>query len=232
VEHDVAFVLLREARELDPSEVALRYREIAPEGPRLLADVEEASTTFRLGRREVVTLLMPGPVPANEADEAARFSVAALGTDWKLAAHRAHVTVMTAGPLRTADRALFTRVVAAIADAAGALGVYWPAGHVTHPTELFVEYARTDESLCMLWNGVSLAGDGPGRLSLLSLGLRALGLPEVLVTAPRAEADEALDRLRRVLVRVVGAGSLDGEDVRMAPSPIDPEDEVARIDLP
>jgi hypothetical protein len=242
----VAFVLLAEAHEPEPTDVVRWYREIAPEGPVLLAEVGEegGSTTFKLGRGELLTLLMPGPVPGREAEDAARYSIASLGTDWKLARHHSHIVVTRAGEMRFADRAAFTRVVAAVAAASDALGVYWGAGRVVHPTELFVELARTDETLLMLWNGISIAGDGPGRISLLSLGMAQLGLPDMMVTASRGAANEALERLGTLLSYVAGRGAAIAEgdtiggsprerhEVRYEPSPIDPGVKIARIDLP
>ena len=40
-----------------------------------------------------VVALMPVPVPKGEADDAARFSVSATGTGWKLPDHKAHLIV-------------------------------------------------------------------------------------------------------------------------------------------
>ena len=94
---------------------------------------------------------MPAAVPDGEADQAAEYSVAALGSDWTLPEHGAHFVVTSAGEdpvdgdAYLADLMRFTWVLAAFAKVSGAVGVYWGGAGATHPADFFVEWraART-----------------------------------------------------------------------------------------
>jgi hypothetical protein len=263
----LAFVLLRAAERPPAERVVAAYGDIASPAERVVAaygdiaspaDDGAASTRrtplladasargdplgFRLGQDPLFIALVPAPVPGGEADDAARFSLASFAMRQAVPAHAAHllVTCIAAEP-SLGDRVAFTRAVAAVARAADAVGVYWGHGHVTHPTAFFVDTARTADVPIPLWSGFSVAGDGPGRVSFLSLGMRQLDLPEVLVTTPQATANDALFFLLDLLAYVATRGEPlpDGDTVgrtaeeklrvEYVKSPIDPEDEVCRI---
>lgn len=137
--------------------------------------------------------LVEAPIPNREAETYVRTGIASLcEPPWALGPHRAHLIVSQVGPLveraRVDQLAVFTRVVAAIAEASSAVGVYSGAALATNSTAFYVEMASTEPELpglLMLWNGVALAGNAD-RVRVLSLGMAQLGLPNVQVTAPVA----------------------------------------------
>jgi hypothetical protein len=193
--------------------------------------------------------LVPAPVPGGEAEEAARFSVSSLGTNWKLPEHRAHLVV----GLRDIEGfhvleslSAFTSLVAAVAQVSGAVGIYWDNAGATHDPKFFVTAARKPGSMprIMLWTGVSVARDPDGRVSMLSLGMKQLGLADMLVTAPKVSGNGALDTFFELLSYVAdkhkvfregeAVARTEGESlpVRSVPSPLDARKKVWRVDLP
>jgi Domain of unknown function (DUF4261) len=199
-----------------------------------------------LGGGYALVSLMPAPVPNREADEAARYSVSALGGQWKLPLHKAHLVVVSQGggsPLESLGT--FTSILAAVVEASSAVGVYCGNAGATHDPKFFRELAREHDvrSRLPLWSGVSIAGEPDGRLSLLSLGMKRLELPDLLLVAPGRKADEALPMLYDLLAYVVARGRplADGDTVgrsaaeklpvHYVPSPADPKVKVWRVEL-
>jgi len=250
-------ILLPEgAPALDPSAIIDAYRQLGGDGPALaeLGPVDASSAAddpaalhIRLGDGdEVLAMPIAAPVPHGEAEEAARFSVSVLSSEEPLPSHATHLIVTMLGQARPLDvdrKLRFTRLLAAIVQSTGAVGVYSGAAGATHPAPFFVELARDTDLPLLLWTGVSLAGD-EARLSLLSLGMAQFELPDLLLETPRAMGTDALgfffDLLEYVLTR--GAAIPDGETVgrtpderlpvSYVPSPIDPSRQVFRVQVP
>jgi hypothetical protein len=252
----VAFVLLREASlpKTDAIERFLREFSEHEVPTKVLASSGDETATkqilqFDVGSRgSALVALMPAPVPNREADEAAQFSISALGTGWKVPQHRAHlvVTLQDAEPTSTLDSLSdFTAFVAAVAKASDAVGIYWGAGGVTHDPKFFVSTARERgvETKLMLWTGVSITREPNGRLSFLSRGMRQLELPDLLMTAPASEGNAALasffDLLAYLAERgkplpegdTVGRTADERVPIRYVPSPVDPKEKVWRVEL-
>ena len=247
----IAFVLTADNAPPSTEDIIAAYREIATSGPVLLADVSDASKentiTFKLGKSDTVHVAsMPAPVPDGEAEEAAQYSITSLGTGWELPEHGAHLVVVlqedeehsTVDSLR-----LLTRVVAAVAKAADAVGVYWGDANATHEPEFFIDVARDDLPV-MLWTGLSIAAEEGDRLSLLSMGMDQLDLPDLMLTSPQKGANDALRFFFDLLVFVIRreAALPDGDTIGRTPdeklviryvtSPADEEAKVWRVDLP
>lgn len=248
----LAFVLLGEARLPERTEVLGAYRRIAPGGPTIVGNVSEqhddAVDSYRVGTGEDVHVaLVKAAVPDNEAEDAARYSISSFGTGWTLPAHSAHLIVamqeQDSGSAPASMRR-FTRVLAAIAEASSAVGVYWGAARATHAPRFFIDLAERDEDQLMLWTGVSVAAERDDRLSLLTLGMAQLGHKDVLLTAPRRSGNDALRFLFDLLGYFVARGGPvpDGDTVgrsgseklvvRWVASPIDGTTQVVRVDMP
>jgi len=193
-----------------------------------------------------IVALMPAPVPNNEADEAVRYSVSALGGRWKLPLHKAHLVVVAQGGGSPLERlGAFTSILAAVVEASSTVGVYCGNAGATHDPRFFRELAREHDarSRLPLWSGVSIAREADGRLSLLSLGMKQLELPDLLLVAPSGKADEALPMLYDLLAYVISRGRplADGDTVgrtaaeklpvHYVPSPVDPKVKVWRVEL-
>jgi len=252
----VAFVLLSEARLPKAKDVIKAFATYATGQQRLRT---RAGTSSQPPGEEILefevspdapafVLLVPFPVPDGEADERARFSISALGTGWSLPPHRAHlvVTLPAAGGGSLIGRlSSFTTLLAAVTEASRAVGVYWGAAGATHDPEFVRSVAREPGlvSRIMLWNGVSMAREADGRLSLLSLGMGQLQLPDLLLVAPQHLGNEALATLCDLLAYVADRGRPIPEGdtvgrtaeerfvVEYVPSPADPTTKVWRVEL-
>lgn len=244
----LAFVLLKEPVLPSSEAVALSYNQLAPDQAASVTGSESNRLSLDLGGGITVEAVMvPAPIPNNEAENAAEFSLGSLGTEWKLPPYGAHlIAAMTGQPDLATPEAMhhFTLALAALVDTASAVGVYWGEAGATHSAEFVLDVATDEVSRTMLWNGVSVANDGRKRLSLLSLGMQQLGLPNLMLTAPRKMGEDLLsifcDLLKYCIDRgepipdgdTIGRTATEKWRVRYEPSPLDSNQQVWRIDVP
>ena len=254
---NLAFVLLPKPRLPRAEEIARAFDHFAttkeqsllPKGSQASEkqDVEVLEFELRPGGSAFVAL-MPMPVPNGEAEDAARFSLSAVGTGWKLPKHSAHaiVTLRDANTASMVDTlSLFTSLLAAVTEASQAVGVYWGEAGATHDPRFFLSTAQDHavSSRIMLWTGVSVAHEKDGRLSLLSTGMKQLDLPDLLLIAPKSAGNAVLGTFYDFLSysaefgKPLPEGDTIGrtEDERLpihyVQSPIDPKVKVWRVEL-
>jgi hypothetical protein len=254
---DLALVLLSEPRAPKPEDVERAFASFALPGQTLRQTPGKPTNATKKrggvdalefdlgGGRVAFVTLVPVAVPNHEADDAVRFSVSALGGRWKLPPHRAHLVVTVPGaPASVEALSAFTSLVAAVARASSAVGIYWGDAGATHDPKFFLEIARERDatSRLPLWSGVSIAREPDGRLSFLSLGMRQLALPELWLVVPASKSDDALATLFDLLAHMVKRGRAlpegdtvgptdrDRWPVHYVPSPVDPTAKVWRIE--
>lgn len=254
---NLALVLLTEARPPDAEAIVRAFQDFAAPGENLQIASNNSDND---SRKEIISLelntgevsfvaLMPIAVPNGEADHNAKFSLSAFRKDWKLPPHSSHLVVtFRAGsestPIDTLSR--FTSLLAAVTKASPAIGVYWGSAGATHDSEFFTSVA-SDQGIVpriVLWSGVSIGREGDGRLSLLSLGMKQLQLPDLLLVAGKSSEDVALETMFDLLAYVadrgealpegdtVGRTAQEQLPVRYVPSPVDPTRKVWRVELP
>ena len=250
----LAFVLLSEPRLPKGEDVVKSFSTFATKDQRIQLPADSAKPTadspgleFELkpdGKALVV--LLPVPVPNGEADAAVRYSLSAMGTGWKLPVHKAHlvVTCDCAGtPLESLS--MLTSLLGAVVKASSAVGIYWGEAGATHAPKFFMETAQEPDFdlRLMLWTGVSLAREPDGRLSLLSLGMKQLNLPDLLLIAPKSAGNSALDPFFTFLAYVanrgeplpegdtIGRSETEKLQVQYVPSPLDPKIKVWRVEI-
>ncbi len=253
----LAFVLLAEAR-LPRAEDIIRAYAALPSRRNRASTLDEhlekassdeiVSLSFR-SKEPAFIALVPAAVPNGEADEGAQFSMSSLGTGWQLPPHTAHllVTLASSGSLTAVEElSRFTSLLAAVVLSSDAVGVYWGAAGATHDPQFFVALSQEPgvSPRIMLWSGLSVARDSEGRLSLLSLGMKQLHLPDLLLVASEASEDSALetffDLLGYLAARgkplpegdTVGRTAQERLRVHYVPSPVDPTARVWRVELP
>lgn len=252
-----ACVLLPEARLPDADAVALAFRDYAAAGEELRteqgaseddASSQALSLILTTGEKSFV-VLMPAAVPGGEADYNAQFSLSRFSENWEAPRHTAHlmVTFHAASDSPPAVRlSRFTSLLAAVMKASSAVGVYWGSAGATHGSEFFLAVASEQgiAPLMMVWSGVSIIRGEDGRLSLLSLGMEQLDLPNLLLVAGRDSENSAIETMLDLLTYVATRGEplpegntvgRTGDEhlpVHYVPSPIDPEKEVWRVELP
>lgn len=194
---------------------------------------------------DVAIGLVPTPVPGREAERAAVHSACAFAVGgFELAPHVAHLVVFSRSSEANvvACRLHHTRVVAALAKAAAAVAVYEGAAGATHDAAFYVDVARGDDLPVQLWTGVRVTTTGAS-VELLTLGLGALQLPDLLVSAPANQREDALSFLFVVVGylahrgEAIAAGETVGRSatekcvVTYVPSPLDPAERVMRVDM-
>lgn len=200
------------------------------------------------GERSFVAL-MPAPVPDGEADEGARFSLSSFRGQGELPPHRAHLIVpwqtgAETPPVEQVRR--FIAVLASIAEVTDAIGIYWGNAGATHHADFFLSVAAEQDlmSTLALMSGVSIAHEEDGRLSMLSLGMQQLDLPDLLLVASGDSPNDQLATLYDLIGylaergepipegQTVGRTKDERCPVRYVPSPIDPSLQVWRVELP
>ena len=252
---NLAFVLLADARFPSEKDVAKAFGKYAHGKERLVpqhgGDLSSGGALqFELSPGGAAMIAaMPAPVPNGEADAAAAGSVSSLGTGWRLPPHKTHLAVVLAGgdgaPALEVLSA-FTSLLAAVVSVSHSVGVYWGEAGATHDPKLFTGIAgeRDSGARMMLWTGLSIGAEPDGRMSLLSLGMKQLALPDLLLVARKSEGNAAmgtffdllgyLARLGKPLPEgdTVGRTAAERLPVRYVPSPVDPAARVWRVELP
>jgi hypothetical protein len=248
----LSFVLLPSLRHISGPSIVASHAELLPDAQRPLVSPTDGSITELRHHDGLTTHLLPMPaaVPNGEADTAAKLSLAAFSNQFgPLPSHGAHIVVTShgapAGASASDTLTRHTRIVAACAEALGAVAVYEGNACATHPTPFYVDVVASSERPLMVWTGISLAQEPSGRVSLLTLGIEnMLGLPDVLVGAARGKANAALGFAFDILAYIIDRGSAlpDGDtigrtatekrQVRYVPAPHDASRRVMRIDLP
>ena len=91
----LAFVLLSKASAPKGEEILRNFSLFAgPEERIQMREDDNAMLEFEVTPAgSAFVAMMPFPVPNEEADDAVRFSISALGSGWKLPAHEAHLVV-------------------------------------------------------------------------------------------------------------------------------------------
>jgi hypothetical protein len=216
---NLAFILLATPGLPKSDEIVSAFASFASEEQHLLQRESEAKKPSKIEVLEfelrpggkVFVVAMPMPVPNGEADSAARFSIDSYRTGWKLPPHTAHLVVTLQGTdssSEVASLSSFTSLLAAIAQASHAVGVYWGGAGATHSAEYFISTARSPGIVprITLWNGVSVVRKENGRMSLRSHGMTQLNLPDLLLVATSSAGDDALKTFFDLLGRVAERG--------------------------
>jgi hypothetical protein len=240
----LCFVLLPDSKPLRAGPFEKALKEFPDLGPvTWLSTEREGTSGFSVGGLNVLAALMPMPVPEGEADGATELSLSGLGGSWTLPEHRAHLVVAQQGATAANIEELttFTRIVAAVVRATNALGVYWGEGSATHHPEFVVNIAHSELPL-PIWVGVSVAKAGDAT-ELLSVGMKQVGLPELLLIAPEVDGgvfEFFYDLLAYVTRRgkqlpegdSVGRTEKERLKVHYVKSPVDSDAEVWSVRLP
>lgn len=246
----LAFVLLAKKVELDPERIRAALVRVWNEPIATVANAENGEAlSYSIGERDTL-ILMPiaAPIPDGEAEAMAEYSISSLGTGWQLGHHEAHlVATLNEEDKQPSVRRLlrFSRLLTGVIDGVDdAVGIYCGDAHATHDPDFFRDMAMEEGLVPVhLWNGVSIASNQE-QVSLLSLGMKQLGQPNLKLTGPRAEGDAIIGLFFNLLEYAAnrGAAVADGETVgrtageklivRHEPSPVAEGETIWCVDLP
>jgi hypothetical protein len=126
------------------------------------------------------------------------------------------------------------------------VGIYWGNAGATHDSKFFISVAGNLGVIprIMLWSGLSIAREDNGRLSLLSLGMQQLNLPNLLLIVSDSSEKTSLETFFNLLAYIATRGKAlaEGETVgrsaderlpvHYVPSPIDSEEKVWKVVIP
>lgn len=155
--------------------------------------------------------LMPIAIPNGEAEAGFPLSVSSFSADSNLKKHQAHVLV-TLMPTAETDAVeammAFTSLLAAVTETTQSVGVYWGNVGATHTSEFFLSIASEYDvnPRILLWNGISRAPEGGGKMSFLSYGMNQIALPDLYLICDANAASQALGRLFDLLSYIAGRG--------------------------
>ncbi|MBX2801660.1 MAG: DUF4261 domain-containing protein [Myxococcales bacterium] len=244
----LSFVLLDASRPPAPGAIEAAYGELFEGMPPLeRTDTSDDVLAWTVGDCSVFVSVMQAPIPTDEAQSAARFSIAAFGPGGPVdtSSHEAHLMVTSLGgdaddPMTSLWQ--HTRVVAAVAKACGAMAVYEGNAAATHPTAFYVDVASAGSPPMMLWTGLSVARETDGCTSLLTLGLGQLSIPNLWVIARPGEGNDAMVFALDLALYTAGQGQIpEGQTVgrtddervavRYVDSPNGSGESVALVDL-
>ena len=247
-----AFVLLSEPRLPKGEDVVRSFSAFGTKGQRVQLSKSEQKADSEILEFELnpngkaFVMLLPTAVPNGEADDAVRFSLSAMGTGWKLPKHKAHLIVTCDSSGASLESlSLLTSFLGAVVEASPAVGIYWGAASATHDPKFFLETAREPDIgfRIMLWTGVSMAREADGRVSLLSLGMDQLNLPDLFLIAPKSAGNSALEAFFNFLTYVanrgkplpegdtIGRSATEKLRVQYVPSPLDQKTKVWRVEI-
>jgi hypothetical protein len=241
----VSFVLLKEARDLDAARISASHRDLFS-GSALATDMDNDFLTLRSsGHFTTYVASTRGPVPNGEADGFAEYSYGSILGAPRVEEHGAHVIVITRSSGDSMIDSLQThlRHTASVAHALDALGIYDGNAGATHIAPFYIGAAQQETLPPHLVTGLSLAKESEICATVLTKGLRRLGLREFLITVPieemRSGVEYLLDLVGYVVNRQEQLG--DGETVGRSPeerllvrhqrSPVNPAEEVVTLDL-
>lgn len=210
----VAFVALNSPRVPTPAEVLARLRDRYALDPLPeLMEPEGGSDSAFFGVPDGMAFYspMPAPIPWGDLEgpcQTARWWPEAAA---ELRGHTHHFIVSLMGGSGTPlERHVWlTKFVAAVAEAADAVGVYWGGGTVVHKAHAFCELAAVtsaDDYLPQLWIDTRLWGDEAGRVSFATTGMAAFDLPEIEVERTTLDPRELLEFCANIIRYVVDRG--------------------------
>lgn len=240
----MCFVLLADAKPLAQRPLERALKEFPQLGALTWLSSSRAGTSaFSIGGREILAALMPLPVAEGEMNGLTSRSLSGFRGEWVSPDHRAHLVVVPQGTPTSNIEELtaYTRIVAAIVRATGALAVCWNESGATHHPEFVVNIAHSELPL-PIWVGFSLSKNRSVH-ELLSMGMQQLGLPDLLLTTDSIEAgvlEFFYDLLGYIARRgtplpegdSVGRKQNERIKVRYIRSPIDAEQKVWSVTLP
>jgi len=192
--------------------------------------------------------LMPRPIPHGEAEAAFPMSISSFAENNRLEDHRAHlvVSLMPEAEIDVVEGMMaFTSLLAALVDAAQAVGVYFGNARATHTKEFFLTMAEEYDvsPRILLWNGVSRSPEANGKMSFLSHGMHQIALPDLYLICDERDAGEAMGRMfdllayiasRRQAIRAgdtIGATAEEKIRVQYVKSPADPKQIVWKVEM-
>jgi hypothetical protein len=193
---------LRESRLPTASDVCRAYAQSFPDATALVADAGSAegdALAFRTPTCSFEVALVRAPIPWSELEgpcAAAWYWPEARST---LKAQRGHLLIAASSDTQDVIGLMLalTRVIAAVAQCAPALGVYLSGAAQVHKVEDFVSEAEgaSKELLPLyLWVRFSISEEGDQSLTLCTTGLAQLEVMELEFPHARLDAQTLMDR--------------------------------------
>lgn len=194
-------IALHESRLPDAQAILRAYTKSFPEGAKLSVEGEADGDllNLRTPTSSFGVALVRAPISADELRAPCAAAWYWPEAQQTLQAQRGHLLITATSQSADAIELMLslTRVVAAVAQASAALGIYLPGAKQVHKVEDFVSEAEgaTRELLPLyLWIRFTLADEQDGSITLTTSGLADLELMEVEFPRARLDAQTLMDR--------------------------------------
>jgi Domain of unknown function (DUF4261) len=212
--NNLAFILMSSQSPLTPG---LFQQELAQQWPQLKVQnmsTQGTSLSFRADSAEITLDYIPAPYPWQTLEEPCEASLL-----WPLAAdclrpHQGHwqvkiaATTETLTPITRAK--LLTQVTASVmACLPNAVGVYWAAGNLVVPKQLFIDFAHQflpHELPIFIWVDVRVGPDSPTTNAAYTVGLDALGHLELETEGATDSIGDLRERLISIALYLLAKG--------------------------
>ncbi len=197
----LAMVMLPSKAPLDADRVFARMRESTSDTVRITDITSDNGIISAQIPGGVIGLAhLPLPIPSKELEWPAKVAWHWPTAQEEIARHECHVIVSVSS--NTLDRVdlhlLHTRLVAALLEVSGAIGVYAGGAMLVLSSEAFIEFARnaSRKNLPLLcWVGVHPVAEEDKTASAYTVGMKAFGFLELEIRRSRAAIADVLGRL-------------------------------------
>jgi hypothetical protein len=184
----VAMVAINSQTFPDESKIVQALRMVWPDGPEISQVTRDKTVLhFKLEGSTAVIGYVPTAIEPDELEPLFEMSWHWPEAQEVLQYHRAHymVGLETRSEHRVAAAMALTKIVTAVVQASeDCVAVYWEAGPVVQPPELFVQCGQimSSENLpLMLWVNFGLCPERDNKTTLVTSGMRSLGSKEIEV---------------------------------------------------
>ena len=216
----VCFIALAPGAYVTPAEIFDRHSMMWPAAPPL-SDLETGAgvAKFKIGTANGFIAKANIPIPQGDLEGPCKASFIWPTAAQDLQAHDSHfvVSVTECGAPLAAASALTRLTAAILAACPGAIGVYDGDAGLVAPSKLYIETAaqlKANGYPLLIWMSVRLARSASGACGH-TVGLAALGLPEIEVPESKLGANELAPKLYDLALDILktGARIKDGDTV-------------------
>jgi len=246
----IAMPILKTARQPDIPQLQARVESVSGIRKRGPVRREEEVISFTLDEVEINAVIVEKPIPWADLEGPCQTSFIWKDAAPQVRSHAAHIIACASSAAEeTPPKVLawyLTKGIEALLPTVDALGVYWGAGTLVMPRDIFMEMSAESsiEDLPLyLWIDFRCNRDSEGSCSLFTTGLKPLGFMEIEIAGAPRQPSELMDKAYNIAHYLLDNGPVvkDGDTigtsaderirVRHTKSFVKPAEKVYRLEL-